>query len=455
MPVYFPSASGNRHHIRPNGFAWPESAPKITARSYGGRVECSHAPEDLIDLSIFVQTYYVDAAGGNDANSGLSWALRKKTIGNARRAAIASGLPSRILVYAKGGETWYPRNRSFADDNAHVVSTVPMLIEAIEGRVRTGPYDDLVWSKTAGYTNVYQANRTATVRVMNPSVADAAHGGHELEYTWITGADLAAKLATLDATEGAWATDGGVVYTHCHGHEPATNRNVRVVIQSLSLSWNCNQDLFVRGFDFYGGTQGNIYIRGGSTNRVVFDDCLFRFAGNTNTYESGTVGPDAAQVLGCGLFAAYNSRFDLAAKDGANFHAEGAVIPAALLVGCKGYRNGLAPSVSNNGFTAHDGVKAISIGCDWTGSRGTNSVHVGAGTQVWSVADQAGSSAGDLPTGGTNTNAGFAVHDGAEIWLDSCCDVGAQMGVFANNGGKAYLRNHRGSGQIGGDVLRY
>lgn len=446
---------------RPTGFDWPAWLPDIKAVKYGNKFDCSHSPEDLIDPTRFTQTLFVDCSigGGNDANSGTSWANRKSSIGNAARVASASGIPTRILVYAKGGEINYTRFKSLLDDSTDRNSAVPLMIEAMEGRVRTGNYDVLTWTKTVGYTNVDEAVRTNPYRVTNPAYPDVYHANLYKEYQWVSGADLASSLALVDATEGSWYFDVGTGknYVHCHGHERASNYNTRIYLSAGGFNWACNQDLMVRGFDLEGGQQGNSKISNGSTNKVIFDDCTFRYAAQSNLNTGGSAVIDAAQVLGVGLFAAYNSRFDMATKDGVNLHAQSAVIPSGLLVNCQAFKNGQTPSQSNNGFTCHDGVKAISIGCSWLGNRGTNSGHVSDGTQVWSVGDTAGSSAGDLPTGGSINYGGFGVWSGAaKMWLDSCRDIGTEIGVYGGSGGAAiYLRNHKGTGKRIGNVLTY
>lgn len=458
-----------KEHRQPSGFNWPDWLPRIRAYSQGGKYWCSHGPEDLLDFDRFTQTMYVDCSatgGGNDANSGTTWANRKSSIGNARRAADASNTPTRILLYAKGGEINYARFKSFLDDSTDANSKVPILIEAMEGRLRTGNYDVLAYAKTPGFTNIWETVRTNAFRAFNPAFPDIAQGNLYKEYKWVpaqAGADaaaiLAATLALLDATEGGWYIDPATNknYVHCHGHEAATNDNVRIYLSTGGLNWSCNQDIFIRGLDLEGGVNGNLRAKGGSTNMVVLDDCTLRYAASGNTANGSASVVDAAQILGTGLFAAYNTRFDMASKDGVNLHAEGSVIPSGLLVNCTAFRNGLSPSQSNNGFTAHDGVKAISIGCTWTGNRGTNSGHVSDGTQVWSIGDTAGASPGDLPTGGAINWAGFGVWSGAAtMWLDSCHDVGCEIGVYGGSGGgTVYLRHHRGTGKRVGNVLTY
>jgi hypothetical protein len=440
LPDFRPDKRSSQIHLPPQGFEVPKLLEGVHAASYGSRVECSKSPEDLIDTTSFARTYYVDGVGGNDSNSGLTWALRKRSIGSAMRDASASGQPSRILVHADIALPYF-RQVSTSDDGLVRNSAVPILLEAMNGRVQAGPFDNLTWTKTGGATNTWQATRSNAVHVFNPSMKDQ-HGIYQ-RYTWV------ASSAAVDATEGSWFTDGTTVWVHPHGQEMADIFNARVYLGGTrSLEWQGNQNLFVRGFDFEGGPLGAIRVFGGSTNIIVADDCTFRYAGPQNLNTGGTSVIDGAQILGCGLFAAFNSRADRNTKDGFNLHNEGSVIPSGLFVNCVGTLNGANPSTSNNGFTCHDGVKAMSFGCDWRGNYGAGSGHIDDGTQVWSVGDISGATPGDRPFGGTFESVAFGAWAGnARLWLDRCVDVGAVTGIFSAQGGVVYTRDHRGTGQ--------
>lgn len=432
-------------HTPPPGFDVPDQLSGIYAYRNGDSWGCNITPDSLIDASVITNTYYVDPVGGSDANSGLTWALRKKSIGNAMRTAAVAAVSSRILLYAGNGPFW--RQMSMSDDSIARTNAQTIVIESICGRAKIGPFDNLTWSATL--TKSFTAARSNSLRVINTSKLD--NRGLPSEYVW------AASSAAVDATAGTWFTDGTSVWVHPHGDEVATLDNCKVIVGAINFKWQSNANLLIRGVDFIGGNSGCLQILGGSTNKVVVDDCTFGFSALSNTYNGGTTITDNVQVLGCGLFAAFNCKCYAAGKDGFNFHRESDILPNALLVNCVGNHNGLSPSESNNGFTTHDGVTSISIGCDWTANNGTGSGHVSDGTSVWSVGDVAGASAGDAPTGGAITYAGFGVWSGAAtMWLDSCRDVGALIGVYAGSGGAAInLRNHRGSGQRAGDLTTY
>ena len=433
-------------YLPPEGFSVPPQLAGIKAFSVGDRFGCNITPESLIDTSTWSNTYYVDNVGGTDANSGLTWALRKKSIGGALRTASASGLPSRVLVWNSGIPYW--RQVSAGDDGSDRNSNVPILLEAMNGRVQTGTYDNLTWVKTGGLTNVYQAARSSAYRCVNPSVKDSS--GIYADYVWV------ASTAACDALEGSWYTDNVNVYIHPHNKVVPTLTNARVILHATGFNWSNNQNLVVRGFDFEGGVNGAIRVRNGSTNTVVVDDCTFRYGTASNTAAGGETVVDGVQILGCGLFAAFDCRADRNSKDGFNMHANAGVVPSGLFVRCFGTLNGMNPSTSNNGFTTHDGIKSVSIGCDWRGNYGMGSGHISNGTQVWSVGDVSGASMGDPIYAGNLPYGGFGVWLGAaEMWMDSCRDTGAEWGVIRLDTAALHLRNHRGSGQRSAGITAF
>lgn len=420
------------------GFAVPSAFKGIEVYGNNGTYTCNITPESLIDTTGYAKTYYVDNVGGNNANSGLTWALRKKSIGNAIRAASTSGIASRILVWNSGVP--YYRTVSATDDSNDIVSAVPLLIEAMNGRIETGTFDILTWTLASGQTKTYQATKSAAGRVFNTRIKDSY--GIPIEYKWV------ASIAAVEAEAGTWYTDATTVYVRPHDDTPPDVFNARVIYTAKGFNFKCNQDLIVRGFEFQGGQDGAFYAGSGSTNKIVLDDTYCRFPSASNTYAGATTYASACQIYACAVFAAFNSRADKGSQDGFNVHQAGGVVPAALVVNCEGHMNGLNASSSNNGWATHDAVKSIAIGGDWRGNYGACSAHVNTGTQCWEVGSIAGSSPGDLPYSGTLYGAyGVWGAGKAEHWIENCRDVGAEIGVYQAGGCAAYIRNHRGSGQ--------
>jgi len=440
-------------HNMPAGFNWPTGLPSVAAYHYGDNYYCNLEPEDIIDPSAFTAVLYVHGTNGSDSNNGTTWSLAKKSIQSAMLAATASGVATRILVYAPAGP--YYRSIGIAADGSDRNGSVPIMLEAINGRVVTGPWDNLTYSLASGATKTYQATRSNVLRVFNPTLTNS--NGGMLEYTYKTGDDNAARIAAVEAAAGSWSmsTDGATFYVHPYGDVVPTDNNTRAVLFSAGFGWNGNADLYIRGFDFQGGKDGALKIFGGSTNNVVAVDCTFNYSAASNTQASGTTTIDGAQIYGCGMIAFFGCSANFNQKDGFNVTASGAVKPSMLLVNCTGNFNGVSPSVSNNGYTTHAGCKTIDIGGRYIGNFGTASGHVADGTQVWSVGTTAGASPGDIPFYGTSQAAFGAWLGTAELWLDTCRDYGSPIGIKAADGAVIYIRGHLGTGSHVGSVYSY
>jgi hypothetical protein len=416
----------------------PSYIANIVAVKQAGGASCSITPEDIFDVSTITNTYYVDVARADNTGNGLTWATAKKGIRSAIDAANASGLPSRIAV--KAGT--YSRNNGFTPSGTGITTAVPLYVYGVYGRVLTGNFDQLTFTKTGGQTYVWQAARSLVNSAYNPQL-DKSYVG-------------VASIAACDALPGSFYTDNVTFYAHAHTSGLVTSDNCVPSLSANGTIFIGNNDVMLRGFDFVGGNAGGVSFSGGSTNACIMDDCTVRFAVGGN-YSARTA-QNGVVVLGCEIFAAFNSAANLNTNDGFNIHEDGASVkPFSLMVNCQGLNNGtLATSASNNGYTVHDGCQSIDIGGLWTGNIGTGSGHINDGTVVWSFGSTAGVSDGDVPNGGTVDLGAFGAWAGTcTLYLDSCTDTGSNIGVYAQGGGVAYLRNHSGTGRRVGDIRSY
>lgn len=419
----------------------PAELSGFSAASSAGVFFSNATPSALWDTTAIASAVYVDSAKPNDTGDGLTWATAKQSIEAGILAANALGVATRVIVRAG----IYYRGISIGKDSAPKTLTVPMMIEAAYGRVISGTFDVLTWSKTSGQTNVYQATRSNTQIVANPLIRD--QNGDYLRYVSV------ASIAACDALPGSFYTDNVTLYVHTHDSSPANNNTVRSYLNVAGADFKTTHNLLVRGIDFEGGNNSPFTCRDGSTNIVIMDNCTAKY-GAVNPL-STIAGKDGVQVLGCKIFAAFDSQSSSNGKDGFNVHAQGAVKPFGLTVRCKGFNNGIVTSsTSNNGVTYHDGCQGVDIGGVWLGSVGANHGHVDNDTKVYAFGSIAGNSDGDAINGGTWDWGGFAMWSGnGKLWLEGCIDVGARIGVYASGGATVYLKNHSGSGIRSGNVV--
>lgn len=427
----------------PTEITLPTELMGFKAWSQAGNVKVSHNPSDLWDTTAITSVIYVDASRPNDTGNGLTWATAKQSIEAGILAANATGVATRVVV--RSGI--YYRGISVGKDSAPKTLTVPIVIESVYGRAVSGTFDVLTYTKTGGQVNVYQATRSGVQIVANPIIKD--QNGDYLRYTSV------ASIAACDALPGSFFTDNVTLYVHTHDSSPANNNNVRAYLNVAGADFKTPHNLLVRGIDFEGGNNSPFVCRDGSTNIVIMDNCTAKY-GAVNVLAS-IAGKDGVQVLGCKIFAAFDSQASANGKDGFNFHIQGTVKPFGLTVNCKGFNNGIvASSTSNNGVTYHDGCQGIDAGGVWLGSIGANHGHVDNDTKVYAFESIAGNSDGDIINGGTSDWGGFGMWGGnGKLWLENCTDMGARIGVYAAGGATVYLRNHSGSGQRVGNVLPY
>lgn len=422
----------------PDGFNWPIGLPVVTAYRVGDNYHSNIKVSDIVDPSQFTNVLYVDINMPDSSGDGSSWVNAKKGIGQAIDTAISSGVPTLILV--KGGV--YPRFYGFSNSGAEKVLTANICIKSVYGNVLTGAFDDHVYTKTVGYNNIYEVARSNACAAFNPSTGGAYK--------------LVGSLGECDSTPMSMYTDNANVYIHTEYSSAANNANTRITLNALGAQLSGDYDVCMSGFSFYGGNNGALTVKDGSSNNVITENCKFSLA------MSGSVGSytakDGVQVLGCGLFIGINSEASNNSKDGFNIHEQGTVKPSSITINCSGFDNGnLIPSQQScNGLTLHDGCKGIDIGGKWLGSVGTNAGHVNDGTQVWHFGAIAGNSDGDTYNGGSIYFGAFGGWSGScEIWLDSCVDINSRISMRAGAGATVRYRNHTFNGIIDGNCIPY
>jgi hypothetical protein len=416
----------------------PTALSKVAAVKLGDKVACNISAANLFDTSAITNTYYVDVARADNSGAGTSWATAKKSIRAAIDAANASGLPSKIAV--KSGV--YSRGNGFNTSGTGITTAVPMYVYSVYGRVLTGNFDELTYAKTVGQDYVWQVARSLVNSAYNPQI-DKSYVG-------------VASIAACNALPGSFFTDNVTLYVHAHSSGVVTSQNCLPSLNANGCIFIGNQNVLLSGFDFVGGMAGAVSFSGGSTNNCILKSCTARYA--VGGLYSARTAQNGVVVLGCGIFAAFDSESSLNTNDGFNVHKDGAEVkPFGFFVNCTGFNNGtMATSVSNNGITVHDGCQAIDIGGVWTGSVGTNAGHINDNTVVWHFGSTAGMSDGDVVNGGTVTWGGFGAWSGsASMYLEYCVDVGTSIGVYAGGGATAYVRGHKGDGARSGNVVSF
>ena len=441
----------------PVGFSLPTVLSGMQVFKNGKDYSCNLRPIDFIDTKLIANVIHVDIATGDDTNSGSTWQNPVKSIWRAIELALAptAGIDTRIFI--KAGT--YPRENSFLKNNVRWpdLKNITLTFEAKYGRAIIGAFSNNVWTLEGGQSNVYTTTITDAVIAVNPSLPTMPSSlqskvrvGHT-QYINVT------SIAEVESTEGSLWVSGTSVYVHPHGSVIANNLNTRVYEHKELFGGANFGNIYCRNIDTEGGRLGFIYS--GSSNKsqgmLVTDNTSHRYCigGSFASPQTWNV----FDITDMTLKAHFDTDASYSSTDGFSVAGAGSNQNCTMLtVNCTSSHNGLltqlAPSGSKpssvNGFTAHDGLTAISIGGEYTGTAGTPIAIVHADTKAWVIGAVAGDSEGDLINGkGILTGGASAADAGAQLWLDSCTLYGCDRELTASGGGEILLRNHTGSGE--------
>lgn len=421
----FPSHSEYRQTFTPPAaLGWPQAYHPHAERD-GCRFRSALAPQSMVDAAIWNgPAYHVDPVSGSDSNSGLAkrngdFTNAKRSIHAAFTAGNATGAPYRVLLkpgfYSEG---------SFSS-NGSVEPNQPVAIIGYEGEAvyRTGP-GSVTW--TAGNGDDFSAPVTGVQRAFD--TGDSVNG-KPVPLT------EAADLAECETTPGTFYQDASAVHVNI-GATPDPDRIALIRAFHGARFLNHAGDLYLENLRLQGGISGALHCDPIAARNIVGVNCVFEMSAPSESSPD----PDAVTIRRTsGLVAFFDSRADLGAKDGWNFHADGVTGMHVLLSGCHGAANGAPGPTSCNALTLHDDVKGVAIGGDFGWSSNGTEVHIIQDARLWALGAHA--TARDID--GTST--AFKCSNTAAMWLEeTTADAqgsASNYGIDAN-GGAVFKRNH-------------
>ena len=334
-PVTRPTGLATNFATYANFDIWRDAAGNVQ-HNFDRKAWC---PTPDVTPWVTQNTYYVDGTSGADANSGLTWALAKKSISAAITAGNTAAIP--YVVYVRAGI--YRRNGTALCWSSTTPSQACAFI-AVGGRVVSSVSDTLTWSLNSGTT--YQVARSNATRVYDLAVKTTF--GDYNEVTKVT------LLATCQATPGTWFTDGTTLYVNRIDGAVVSDTNTRVFLTAVGGALGTTSgNMYVSGFDFEGGNQYAMRPTNNNTGISVFENCSFKYVADAGAY-------NGFSVLGTAATACINCVASQNPADGFNAHIL-SVMPFMLTINCVGRANGKTGSTSNNGLTTHDGGSALDI----------------------------------------------------------------------------------------------
>lgn len=210
------------------------------------------------------------------------------------------------------------------------------------------------WTKTDGYTNIYNFSRTAVNDIRDSAYLDS--DGEWAQYTLLT------DMATVDATAGSYFYDGTIVYIH-----PFESRVADIDIHLMFLAQNLrveNSTIYLENIKLYGGA---LVFRPISST-VFMNNVEIKYASTYNGLQA-----EMSDVYSQDVVASHNK------ADGLNYHNTDTVNRHyAIEIDCIGNHNGITATTDiNNGSTSHEKTSVIRVNGDYHDNNGPNIIDVG------------------------------------------------------------------------------
>ena len=285
------------------------------------------------------------------------------------------------------------------------------------------------FSKTNGYTNVYNGSRSLTSRVIDISIK-----GKYIPYV------LVDSISAVDALAGSYYVDGSTVYVHSLDHGNPSSRVVCCINyeKALDIS-NADQNLkvYVENITLVGKYTGILIDKESASNtlNVCFNNVSTILCGNENG------GANAFRVYGGNVI--FNKCKSLSSyRDGFNYNGVNtASTPCdcnCVEIDCIGAGSGHEASQENmNGSTCHIGAKVIRVNGKYYDCLGPSVADVQQDTQSVNLGCLAYS-----PYCTSANSINFASSDGgSEMWLDGCLAVGGVNDLYCASGSSMYINN--------------
>jgi len=392
----------------PDGFTWTGNAISIY-KSGDGVITTS------IDAANFAYTggvtYYVSTTG-SDSNDGLTSATPLAKISTARAKADVG-----TIIVAAGFYTDINGFNQVTNQNKNISIKAATGANVIISNMR-----NLTYTKTAGYTNVYEVSRTSVAGVWDSEVLDAIG-----DYTKLT---PVASIALCDATAGTYYYATPMLYIHTPNSR-AADAEIKVSLDINNFYNLGNYTTYFENIKLYGGKKGCAYVAAGtSTDNPMFvaKNCEFKYSAAGN----GGLILEGADGIFENCIASRNY------QDGFNYHLNATRICQVIEIGCTGRCNGIGRGEnSDNGSTIHEGGKIIRVNGTYHNNEGPNVHDINSGTQSWNVGCESYDSDATIPT----IRANYMISDLGEMWLDTCTESASDYSTRVEATAKMYLRS--------------
>lgn len=287
--------------------------------------------------------YYVDVKKGDNSNPGTQ-SLPFKSINRALRYGDADE-----IIVNEGVYGWTDGFSGFSQSK-------PFNLIGI-GKVLIGAHrDGLIWSQDSTYSNVYQANATNVIELID------YHNMNDIKFL-----DKVNSVEEVSQKAGTYFIDSSNnIYIRTHDSRVPDDQILPNMFND-AVKITDNAKVYFENIRF---TNSVKLIATTAGKNFFAKDCYFSIGSGGN----------ALSIEGYDFNIIQRCVAKHATMDGFNYHIKNGVLPKVIEIDCKGYDNGRNGADQNNGSTMHDGGHIMRINGEYYNNGGPNVIDVNEGT---------------------------------------------------------------------------
>lgn len=347
-------------------------------------------------------TYYIKHDTGLNTNDGKSESAPFQTLGKA--LSVANDGDTIIILDTLLSRTNLGIANISVTKNINIIAKTKCVIKA---------GDTHTFTKTSGYTNVWETTRSASLRVVD----------YVKEYDFIR----VNSIAECELSSGSWYTDGSKVYMHTLESVTPIDSKHFILINTGSFitvdSTIRNVKLYLENVDIVGGTPSVETKNSASTKSYLY-------VKNSKLLYNCATTQGSIYAAGCEHAFFQNVTCAYSWEDGFDYQPLNGTPTKFIEVDCIGHSNGRFNQAADNfnGSTAHQDCKGIRFGGYYYKNIGPNVVDIYGTIQSinFNVASF-DSAATQIP------KIGFEIMDN-QMWLYNCTAFGNDIDVYYPTG---------------------
>lgn len=296
-----------------------------------------------VNKNAVTKRYYVDVKTGSNSNAGTESAPFQ-SINRALRYGDADE-----IVVQEGAYGWTHGFSGFSQ-------TKPFNLIG-KGKVLVGAHrDGLIWSQDSTYSNVYQANATSVIELID------FHNMNDIKFL-----DKVNSVEEVSQKAGTYFIDSSNnIYVRTHD-DRVPDDQILTNMFSDAVKITDTPKVYFENVRFTNSVKLSATKAG---NKFFAKDCFFSIGSGGN----------ALSIEGYDYNILQSCVAKHATMDGFNYHVKNGILPKVIEIDCIGFDNGRNGADQNNGSTMHDGGHIMRINGEYYNNGGPNVIDVNEGT---------------------------------------------------------------------------